>query len=72
MWLTMVGITLLAAIGFSVFAFALQWFQKADGGNEYRLNDDDPNEVESRRMRGSSQQSAGEATRRTPATTSPT
>ena len=36
MWLTIAGITLLAAIGFSVFAFALPWFQKADGGNEYR------------------------------------
>ena len=28
MWLTIAGITLLAAIGFSVFAFALPWFQK--------------------------------------------
>jgi hypothetical protein len=32
MWLTIAGITLLAAIGFSVLAFALQWFQKARRG----------------------------------------
>jgi hypothetical protein len=34
MWLTVACITLLAAIGFSVLALALQWFEfarKADG-----------------------------------------
>ena len=37
MWLTIAGITLLAAIGFIVLALALQWFEfarKADGGSE--------------------------------------
>ena len=36
MWLTIAGITL-AAIGFSVLAVALQWFEfarKVDGGSE--------------------------------------
>jgi hypothetical protein len=37
MWLTIAGITLLAAIGFGVLAFALQRVeaaQKTDGGSE--------------------------------------
>jgi hypothetical protein len=37
MWLTIASITLLAAIGFSVLAVALQWFEfarKVDGGSE--------------------------------------
>jgi hypothetical protein len=37
MWLTIAGITLFAAIGFSVLAFALQWFEfarKFDRGSE--------------------------------------
>jgi hypothetical protein len=36
MWLTIAGIRLLAAIGFSVLAVALQWFEfarKVDGGS---------------------------------------
>jgi len=37
MWLTIAGITLLAAIAFAVLALAVQWFEfarKADGGSE--------------------------------------
>jgi hypothetical protein len=37
MWVTIAGITLLAAIGFGVLAFALQWFEFApqpNGGSE--------------------------------------
>ena len=37
MWLTIAGTTLLAAIGFGVVAFALQWFEfprKADSGSQ--------------------------------------
>ena len=37
MWLTIAGIALLAAIGFSALALGLQWFEfarKADGGSE--------------------------------------
>jgi hypothetical protein len=37
MWLTIFGITLLAAIGFSILAFVLQWSEfarNADGGSE--------------------------------------
>jgi len=36
MWLTIAGITLLAAIGFIVLAVVLQWFEsarKTDGGD---------------------------------------